>query len=374
MLFIFTFSLQRKTDNTSNFETLITQDAVIKFLFTYNPLVINVTQKRQSAMVKDANWLLPEGVEEILPDEAVKLEMLRRGVLDDLISRGFQLVMPPVMEFVDSLLTGTGEELDTQTYKFMDQHTNRMLGIRADITPQVARIDSHYLADQDINRLCYAGTVLRTQPSQMGGQRELLQIGAEIFGISDVSADIQVIDSMLAALNLSQAKDITLSLGHVGIYRALLKEQNISGALEHALRDVLLRKSTPDLDELSGELDISPFKKLLSLAGSASVLQTAKELFDSNVDIAQSLSQLDAVLEHLTSEQTSSHNPINVHIDLADVAGYRYHTGLTFNAFAAGRGRTVAQGGRYDRIGEQFGRARPATGFSADLKTLVKLG
>lgn len=320
-------------------------------------------------MVNNANWLLPEGVEEILPDEAVKLEMLRRSVLDDLTSRGFQLVMPPVMEFVDSLLTGTGEELDTQTYKFMDQHTHRMLGIRADITPQIARIDSHYLADQDINRLCYAGTVLRTQPSQMGGQRELLQIGAEIFGIGDVSADIEVIESMLSALRLSQASGITLSLGHVGIYRALLNDQSISGSLEHQLRDVLLRKSTPDLDELGDRLDITPFKKLLGLAGSAKVCAEARALFVGDDDVEQSLAQLESVLAHLGAARD-----INIHIDLADVAGYRYHTGLTFNAFVAGRGRSVAQGGRYDRIGEQFGRARPATGFSADLKTLVKLG
>jgi len=312
-------------------------------------------------MVNDANWLLPEGVEEILPDEAIKLEMLRRSVTDDLI-------MPPVMEFVDSLLTGTGEELDTQTYKFMDQHTHRMLGIRADITPQIARIDSHYLADLEVNKLCYAGTVLRTQPSQMGGQRELLQIGAEIFGINDESADIEVIEAMLTTLRLSQATDITLSLGHVGIYRALLKEQGIQGAIEQSLRDVLLRKSTPDLSDLNDMLDIDPFSKLLSLAGGIEILDSARTVFSSNAEISASLAQLDLVLNHL-----NSNNDINIHIDLADVLGYRYHTGLTFNAFVAGRGRTVAQGGRYDRIGEQFGRARPATGFSADLKTLVKL-
>ena len=320
-------------------------------------------------MVNDANWLLPEGVEEILPDEAIKLEMLRRSVTDDLISRGFQLVMPPVMEFIDSLLTGTGEELDTQTYKFMDQHTHRMLGIRADITPQIARIDSHYLADLDVNKLCYAGTVLRTQPSQMGGQRELLQIGAEIFGVADEHADIEVIEAMLTALRLSNAKDITLSLGHVGIYRALLKEQGISGSLEQTLRDVLLRKSTPDLADLDSALDIKPFNKLLGFAGAAGVVESAREAFVGNSEIEASLAQLERVLNRLSSDKE-----INVHIDLADVLGYRYHTGLTFNAFVAGRGRTVAQGGRYDRIGQQFGRARPATGFSADLKTLVKLG
>jgi len=158
-------------------------------------------------MVNDANWLLPEGVEEILPDEAIKLEMLRRSILDDFASRGFQLVMPPVMEFVDSLLTGTGEELDTQTYKFMDQHTHRMLGVRADITPQIARIDAHYLADNDINRLCYAGTVLKTQPDEMGGQRELLQTGVEVFGVVDESADIQVIEAMLNTLAQSNANE-----------------------------------------------------------------------------------------------------------------------------------------------------------------------
>lgn len=320
-------------------------------------------------MVNDANWLLPEGVEEILPNEANKLEMLRRSVLDDLSERGFGLVMPPVMEFVDSLLTGTGEELDTQTYKFMDQHTHRMLGIRADITPQIARIDAHYLADNTANRLCYAGTVLRTQPSQMGGQRELLQIGAEVFGVSDESADIEVIEAMLSALRLARAQELTLSLGHVGIYRALLKQQDISEALESQLRDVLLRKSVPDLAELAQKLDVAPFQKLLSLAGQANVLDEARALFSGDQEVETSLSQLEFVLKHLAKAKD-----INIHIDLADVAGYRYHTGFTFNAFVVGRGRTVAQGGRYDRIGEQFGRARPATGFSADLKTLVKLG
>jgi len=321
-------------------------------------------------MVNDANWLLPEGVEEILPDEAIKLEMLRRSVIDDLNARGFQLVMPPVMEFVDSLLTGTGEELDTQTYKFMDQHTHRMLGVRADITPQIARIDSHYLADTEINRLCYAGTVLRTQPAQMGGQRELLQIGAEIFGVDGVSGDIEIIEAMLNSLTLSRASDITLSLGHVGLYRALLSAQQIDDTLEHHLRDVLLRKSAPDLAELANRMDVEPFEMLLDLQGSPQVLARARDAYAGNIDVELPLQQLESVLDHLTSRETS----INLHIDLADVAGYRYHTGLKYDAFVAGRGRSVAQGGRYDRIGKLFGRARPATGFSTDLKTLVKLG
>lgn len=323
-------------------------------------------------MVNDANWLLPEGVEEILPDEAIELEMLRRNVLDDLTARGFQLVMPPVMEFVDSLLTGTGEELDTQTYKFMDQHTNRMLGIRADITPQIARIDSHYLADQEINRLCYAGTVLRTQPAQMGGQRELLQLGAEVFGIADESADIEVIQAMLQCLKLSKASGITLSLGHVGIYRALLQDQTIAPSTEFRLRDVLMRKSLPDLNEMaSDELDIGPFRTLLSLQGGAEVLAQASELLPNIEEVHTSLAQLHKVVEVIS--QFADLSDVGIHLDLADVFGYRYHTGLKYEAYVSGRGRTVAQGGRYDRIGQQFGRPRPATGFSADLKTLVKL-
>ena len=203
----------------------------------------------------------------------------------------------------------------------------------------------------------------------MGGQRELLQIGAEVFGVADESADIEVIEALLTALRLSKAKDITLSLGHVGIYRALLKDQNIVGAPEQALRDVLLRKSVPDLDNLSSLVNIEPFSKLLSLAGSTGVIESARKAFAGNAEIEPSLVQLEAVLERLSEARD-----VDLHVDLADVAGYRYHTGLTFNAFVAGRGRTVAQGGRYDRIGERFGRARPATGFSADLKTLVKLG
>lgn len=321
-------------------------------------------------MVNNANWLLPEGVEEILPEEAHKLEMLRRSILDDLASRGFQLVMPPVMEFVDALLTGTGKDLDTQTYKFMDQHTNRMLGIRADITPQIARIDSHYLADQDVNRLCYAGTVLRTRPDQMGGQRELLQIGAEVFGIADESADIQVIEAMLKALALCDANSITLSVGHVGVYRALLDAQSLDGAEEQMLRDVLMRKSLPDLAVLSDKVRVSDFQTLIGLQGDVGVLKKAHDELPDTPEIRSSLEQLKLVITHIENADSD----INVHVDLADVQGYGYHTSLKYSAYVSGRGRSVARGGRYDRIGQEFGRPRSATGFSADLKTLVKLG
>lgn len=320
-------------------------------------------------MVNNASWLLPEGVEEILPQDAVKLEMLRRSILDNLQARGFDLVMPPVMEFVDALLTGTGEDLDTQTYKFMDQHTHRMLGIRADMTPQIARIDAHYLTDNDVNKLCYAGTVLRTQPDQMGGQRELLQIGAELFGIKEQSADIEIIDAMLATLSAAKLPQVTLSLGHVRIYNSLLKIQQIPSDIEPVLFDILLRKSSPDLQELSGQCDIEGFQTLLSLQGGVSVLDQARDKLPNSPEIIQSVDELATIVTYLQANQTNT----NLHIDLADVFGFRYHTGLKFSAYVDGRGRTVAKGGRYDRIGEQFGRARPATGFSADLKSLIKL-
>lgn len=319
-------------------------------------------------MINDASWLLPEGVEEILPQNAAKLEMLRRSILDDLQTRGFDLVMPPVMEFVDSLLTGTGKDLDTQTYKFMDQHTHRMLGIRADITPQIARIDSHSLSGNEVNRLSYAGTVLRTQPDQMGGQRELLQIGAELFGVEDQSADIEIIEAMLSALALAKMSKVTLSLGHVSIYRALLKSQQVPDNLEPVLFDILLRKSFPDLSELASSFNVDAFQALLGLQGGVSVIDDARAVLPNDTEILESLDNLAMIVSHLQKNQSD----INVHIDLSDVFGYRYHTGLIFSAYVDGRGRTVANGGRYDRIGEQFGRARPATGFSADLKSLIK--
>ena len=294
-------------------------------------------------MRDSTNWLLPEGVEEILPQAAEKLEQLRRDILDDLQARGFQLVMPPVMEFVDSLLTGTGEELDTQTYKFMDQHTHRMLGVRADMTPQIARIDAHYLTANEVNRLCYAGTVLKTQPDQMGGQRELLQIGAELFGVEGLSADIEIIESMLSALNLSGARQLTLSVGHVGIYRALLQTLEVPDSLRSRVFDILLRKSAPDLDELHGKFDCKAFAQLLKLQGGVSVLDTAMRELPQGTEIETSLQEIRIFVETIQH----NHPAVNVHIDLADVLGYRYHTGLKFHAYVAGQGRAIAKGGRY---------------------------
>ncbi len=323
-------------------------------------------------MVNNANWLLPEGVEEILPTEAMKLEMLRRKIIDDFSAKGFALVMPPVMEFVDALLTGTGEELDTQTYKFMDQQTNRMLGIRADITPQVARIDSHYLAHNEVNKLCYSSTILRTQPAEMGGQRELLQCGVEIFGVADTRADMEVVAAMLDTLALAQIDNVTLSLSHAAIYRSLVENQGITDQQEIRLRDVLLRRSLPDLNELNKEFGgdiLLPFIHLIRLHGDESILEQVASVLPTIPKIEKAISELQQMIEQLNA----SYGDVNLHLDLADVAGYRYYTGIKHAAYVPGRGRTVAKGGRYDSVGEEFGRARPATGFGIDLKTLVKL-
>lgn len=322
-------------------------------------------------MVNNANWLLPEGVEEILPTEALRLEMLRRKLIDDFTAKNFSLVMPPVMEFADALLSGTGTELDTQTYKFMDHHTNRMLGIRADITPQVARIDSHYLAHNDVNKLCYSSTVLRTKAAEMGGQRELLQTGVEIFGVADSNADKEVITAMLDALAIAEIGDLTLSLSHVAIYRALAAKQNLSESEEGRLQSILLRKSRPELVALNDSLNdrLSSFVALIGFQGGREVIDAASGSFDGDQGVLDALKEL----SELVSFVSQSYPKVNIHIDLSDVAGYRYYTGIKHAAYIPGRGRTVAKGGRYDSIGEHFGRARPATGFSLDLKTLVKL-
>ena len=323
-------------------------------------------------MVNNANWLLPEGVEEILPTEALELEMLRRKLIDDFTAKGFSLVMPPIMEFADALLSGTGTELDTQTYKFMDQHTNRMLGIRADITPQIARIDSHYLAHNDVNRLCYSSTVLRTKPAEMGGQRELQQTGVEIFGVEGTDADKEVIAAMLDALALAKVEQLTLSLSHVALYRCLISRLELSELEEANLQNILLRKSTPELIEFNRALDgkLSSMVTLISLQGGVDVVAEAKNVLPQDRELHLALEELQETIEFVEE----AYPEVNIHLDLSDVAGYRYYTGLKHSAYIPGRGRTVAKGGRYDSIGEHFGRARPATGFSLDLKTLVKLG
>lgn len=321
-------------------------------------------------MVKPVDaWLLPDGVADVLPAEAARLESLRRRLLDRFASWGYALVFPPLMEYLDSLLTGSGSDLDDLTFKITDQLTGRMMGVRADMTPQVARLDAHCLPVQGPARYCYAGTILQARPTGLSASRCPVQIGAELYGHAGVESDIEVIRLMLDGLILSGAKDITLDLGHVGIFRAFVQAARLSRAVEHQLQDILTRKSLPEWHEQLTALANAELSQALlplpSLSGDVSVLNRAARTWPNAPQaVAAALADMQAVVSALHA----SHPQVNLYVDLGELRGYHYHTGLVFAAYVAGHRSEVAKGGRYDHVGEAFGRARPATGFSADLK------
>jgi len=318
-------------------------------------------------------WQLPDGVEEVLPEQAAAVEHLRRALLDLLASWGYQLVIPPLMEFTESLLVGLGADLDLLTFKMTDQLSGRSLGVRADITPQVARIDAHSLGEAGISRLCYAGSTLHTQPKTLMASRSPIQLGAELYGDTSEAADLEIIGLMLATLAAAGLENITLDLGHVGVYNAVLKSAALNPEQEATIFDALQRKSRPDL-ELALE-DVSDHTAtlvlgLLDLHGDGAVLARARELFsaDDNGALA-AVEKLQAVADSLTA----LHKGISIYFDLAELRGYHYHTGIVFAAYVPGYGQAVANGGRYNNVGEVYGRARPATGFASDLKALTAL-
>ncbi len=322
----------------------------------------------------NSTWLLPQGVNEILPVEARVLENLRRQVLDELQAHDFQLVFPPMMEFLDSLIQGAGANLTTQTFKVPDYDSHKTLGIRADMTPQLAQIDAHRLHNNAINRLCYIGTVLRTRPMTLGGSRELLQLGAEIFGDASLEADQAIIDAMLQVLKLSGIESTTLSLSHVAIFSTLVDVLELPESLSSLLFDAILRKSAPDiaLIDSQNKQDLSIFQGLLSCRGSADVLNVFLDLLKQYPNLADNNIIINALTELQQLASYLQNSTIDVHIDLAELHGYRYHTGLTFQAFVAGEGRAIAKGGRYNGISSDADTTRPATGFSADLKVLAQ--
>ena len=324
-------------------------------------------------------WLLPQGVNEILPNEAANLERLRRAILDELANRHYQLVSPPMIEFLDNLIQGAGSELTTQTFKVPDYDSHKTLGIRADMTPQLAQIDAHRLSQQDVNKLCYIGTVVRTKPMTLGGPRELLQIGAEIFGDQSIEADKDIVDAMLAMHRLSSSEKVIISFSHVGIFSALIEMLNIDSSLSDSLYDALLRKSTPDILALNkaSQQDLSPFIALSKARGDITVLDAFKLQCKTTNKIINALDEIKELVLHVQS--ISSAEP---HIDLSELHGYRYHTGLTFQTFIGGEGRAIAKGGRYHGLNnpnniqadsEKKLLPRYATGFSADLKLLASL-
>lgn len=320
-------------------------------------------------------WLLPEGIEEVLPPEAWRLERARRELLDLFGRWGYQLIMPPFIEFLESLLTGTANDLDLQTFKVTDQSSGRMMGIRADMTPQAARIDAHPLHRDAPNRLCYMGTVLHTRNDGFGGSRCPLQIGAELFGHAGIESDVEILSLVLETLAQLEIGDICLNLGHVGIFRGLAREAGLPAGLESELFEALQRKAVTEIDTLltTSVADAGQRARLAALAGlngGWDVLYRAREVLDgAGPQVLQALENLRAIAEHL--QQRSG--DIQLDFDLAELRGYRYQTGMVFAVFVPDSGREIARGGRYDAIGQVFGRARPATGFSTDLRTLMDL-
>ena len=315
------------------------------------------------------NWLLPENIADVLPSEARKIEELRRLMLDNFRRYGYELVMPPLLEYVESLLTGAGKDTELRSFKLVDPMSGRMLGLRADMTTQVARIDAHLLNRASVTRLCYAGSVLHTRPSGLHATREPLQIGAEIYGHAGLEADAEVQELALASLALAGFTQVRLDLSHVGILRALLADDAAALADEAALYTLLRAKDVSGLDAISTSYGAATRAALLALPnlyGDTEVLARAREVLPATPGIVRALAELAALAG-------SALGRAEVAIDLADLRGYQYESGAMFALYVPGLPNAVARGGRYDHVGEAFGRARPATGFSLDLRELARL-
>ncbi|MCU0764696.1 MAG: ATP phosphoribosyltransferase regulatory subunit [Burkholderiaceae bacterium] len=317
-----------------------------------------------------ARWLLPEGISDVLPSEALFLEQLRRSALDLYRGYGYELVVPPLLEYTESLLTGVGADLDLRTLKLVDQVSGRLLGLRADITPQVARIDAHILNRAGVVRLCYAASVLHARPLHPLATREPFVVGAELFGHPSVAADAEVLELAVRSLAAAQVQGLRFDLGHTRILRALL---DIDPAAQPMAEDIVAALSAKDaaaLAPLADELARparQALRALMRLHGDERVLAAARADLPAVPAVLAALDEL----QHLVATLARLGMPIN--IDLADLHGFRYHTGATFAAYAAGWPVALARGGRYDDIGRAFGRARPATGFSIDLRELARL-
>ncbi|MBR9909803.1 MAG: ATP phosphoribosyltransferase regulatory subunit [Gammaproteobacteria bacterium] len=317
-------------------------------------------------------WLLPDGVEDILPAKALRIESLRRRLVDLYGRWGYELVIPPLMEYTDSLLIGLGRDIDLMTFKVTDQLSGRSMGIRADITPQTARMDAHSLKRSGPSRLCYAGHVLHTRPKSPLATRSPIQAGVELYGEAGVSADTEVISLLLASLQESGLEQLNIDLGHVGIYRSLADAAGLDEAGEQDLFDLLQAKASTDIrhwvkaNVASAELS-EMLLALPQLAGDREVLQRARKvLARAPADVLTALDTLETVAETIARRYPAA----QLYFDLSELRGYHYHTGIVFAAFAPGYGAAVANGGRYDHVGEVFGNARPATGFAVDITAL----
>ena len=311
-------------------------------------------------------WVLPDHIADVLPSEARHIEEIRRDLLDMARCYGYELVMPPLLEHLESLLSGTGEALDLQTFKLVDQLSGRMMGLRADSTPQVARIDAHLLNRRGVTRLCYCGPVLHTRPAVPHATREPLQFGAEIYGHSGLEADLEILTLALDALKSAQVGALTVDLADARIVDALLAPSGLSAAQQVLVHAALAAKDRSELAQLVQHCPAATAKGLLALVdlyGDASVLAQAKQALPDVPEIREALANLAWLAGHLDG--------VRVSFDLADLRGYAYYTGARFSVFAAGASDALARGGRYDEVGSVFGRKRPAVGFSLDVKVLA---
>ncbi len=312
-------------------------------------------------------WSLPESISDVLPSEARKIEELRRKLLDLFATYGYELVMPPLVEYTDSLLSGTGRDMDLQMFKLVDQLSGRTMGLRADITPQVARIDAHLLNRSGVTRLCYAGSVVHTRPSVLSSSRESLQIGAEIYGHSGLEADLEVLELLRTSLECIGLGTVRIDLAHVGILRALLAPP-VEAALADEIHPLLQSKDHSGLSQMAARLPdgvAAALAALCDLYGGPEVLTRARQVLPSSAPIARALDDLETLAHALPDACLS--------FDLADMRGYQYHSGVMFSAYCPGLAGAVARGGRYDEIGLTFGRARPAAGFSVYLRDAAAL-
>ncbi|MFT7133239.1 MAG: ATP phosphoribosyltransferase regulatory subunit [Cyclobacteriaceae bacterium] len=317
-------------------------------------------------------WLLPDGVDEVLPPQALNLERIRRRLLDIFAAWGYDYVIPPLVEFLESLLTGTGRDLDLKTFKITDQMSGRMLGIRADMTSQVARMDAHSQNKEGVARFCYAGTVLHAKPDNMLASRTPIRVGAELFGDTGNPADLEIVSLMIESLQALGMPGILVELGDVGIFRQLIQQCAISEENEDLLFDLVQKKAAVELADMVAGLDLAPDLKqiilaLPSLCGNHGVIERGRIVFAAYPDILQRLDNLAEVALGVASRFEG----LPVYYDLSELRGYNYHTGIVFAAYLDGARHRVAQGGRYDSIGRVFGRDRGATGFDVDLKTVA---
>lgn len=311
-------------------------------------------------------WVLPDHIADVLPSEARHIEELRRELLDTARGYGYELVMPPLLEHLESLLTGTGEALGLQTFKLVDQLSGRSLGLRADTTPQVARIDAHLLNRRGVTRLCYCGPVLHTRPDRPHATREPLQFGAEIYGHAGREADLEALQLALDCLRASQVTQLTVDMADARIVDSLLEGLAVDEARLAQVHAALATKDASELASLARAFPAavrSALVALVGLYGDAKVLAEAEKALPATGAVRQALEHLRWLGGHFEGARVS--------FDLADLRGYAYYTGVRFGIYTAGASDALVRGGRYDEVGAVFGRNRPAVGFSLDVKELV---